>query len=227
MEYSVLLTVGGIILVDLLLSGDNAILIALASRNLPRAQQKKAILWGTAGAIGLRVIFAFVASLLVQVPLLKAAGGIMLLWIAVKLLIEEESNTAEHQAADCLRAAVKTIIVADGIMSLDNVLAVVALADGRIGMVIMGIAISIPFVMISSQWLLKMINRFPVIVYIGAAVLGYAAAGMLTSDLWLRDFFTGCAGAINIVLAVAVVVIGALVKIKKRKRMIKKNSCAE
>ena len=212
MDYTIILTVGGIVLVDLLLSGDNAILIALASRNLPKDQQKRAILWGTAGAIGLRIVFAFVAAQLVQSPLLKAAGGIALLWIAIKLLSGNDEEVPEHKAAASLRQAIRTIIIADGIMSLDNVLAVVALANGQLSLVIFGIAISIPFVMLSSQWLLKMINKFPVIIYIGTAVLGYAAAGMITGDDWLGSYLQRYSVLINITLTIAVVIIGHFMK---------------
>lgn len=212
MDFTVILTIGSIILADLLLSGDNAILIALASRNLPKAQQKKAICWGIAGAIVLRIVFAFVAALLVTIPLLKALGGVALIWIAVKLLAGNDEKVAEHKAADSLRQAVRTIIIADGIMSLDNVLAVVAIANGHIGMVIFGVVISIPFVMLSSRWLLRMINRFPIVIYLGGAVLGYAAAGMITGDLWLHGLFAGCEAAANGIIVILVLSAGYLVK---------------
>ena len=216
MDYTIILTVGGIVLADLLLSGDNAILIALASRNLPKEQQKQAILWGTIGAIALRLLFAVVASMLVTIPLIKAFGGLVLLWIAVKLIADDD-NHSEHAAAGSLKAAIKTIIIADGIMSLDNVLAVVALADGHIGLVVFGIAVSIPFVMLSSQWLLKMIARYPIIVYLGALVLGYAAAEMITSDLWLAEYLHSFAHVIDIILAVVVVISGWWLKRKNNK----------
>lgn len=212
MDFTVILTIGGIILADLLLSGDNAILIALASRNLPKIQQKKAICWGIAGAVVLRIVFAFVAALLVTIPLLKALGGVALIWIAVKLLAGNEEKVAEHKAATSLRQAVRTIIIADGIMSLDNVLAVVAIADGHIGMVIFGVVISIPFVMLSSQWLLRMINRFPIVIYLGGAVLGYAAAGMVTGDSWLHGLFSGHEAVANGIIAIFVLLAGYLVK---------------
>ncbi|MFA6075671.1 MAG: TerC family protein [Negativicutes bacterium] len=222
MDFTIILTVGSIVLVDLLLSGDNAILIALASRNLPKQQQKRAIFWGTAGAIGLRIVFAFVASQLVQIPLLKAAGGVALLWIAIKLLAGNDEEVPQHKAAESLRLAIRTIIIADGIMSLDNVLAVVALANGHLGLVIFGIAISIPFVMLSSQWLLKMINKFPLIIYVGAAVLGYAAAGMITGDDWLGVYLSNYCRIINISLTAAVVAAGHFLKKKEIKS---KNYC--
>ena len=216
MDFTILLQIGGIVLVDLLLSGDNAILIALASRNLPKKQQKQAILWGTGGAIALRIAFAFVASMLIQIPLLKAVGGLALIWIAIKLLAGGADEAPEHKAAESLRLAIRTIIIADAIMSLDNVLAVVALADGHLGLVILGIAISIPFVMLSSQWLLKMIDKFPAVIYLGGAVLGYAAANMITTDLWLKDYLYGYALGIDGLLTAFVLGVGYLLN---RRRM--------
>ena len=216
MDFTILLQIGGIVLVDLLLSGDNAILIALASRNLPKKQQKQAILWGTGGAICLRIAFAFVASMLIQIPLLKALGGLALIWIAIKLLAGGADEAPEHKAAENLRLAIRTIIIADAIMSLDNVLAVVALADGHLGLVILGIAISIPVVMLSSQWLLMMIDKFPAVIYLGGAVLGYAAANMITTDLWLKDYLYGYALGIDGLLTVFVLGVGYLLN---RRRM--------
>jgi YjbE family integral membrane protein len=195
-----ILTIGGIILVDLLLSGDNAILIALASRNLPKQKQAKAIIWGTAGAIALRIVLAFAAAFLVTLPGLRATGGLLLLWIAVRLLADNGNPHNEVAAASTLKKAIRTIIIADGIMSLDNVLAVVGLAGGNLLLIVFGIAVSIPFVMLSSGWLLKMIERYSVVIWIGGAVLIYAAAGMISGDLLLAPFLTTIRVPLNVAL---------------------------
>lgn len=172
-----------IIMIDLLLSGDNAVVIALACRNLPEAQRKKGILFGVGGAIGLRVLLTFFAVSLLALPYLKLVGALLLLWIGIKLILPENEHGEDNIKADTrLFGAVKTIIVADFVMSLDNVLGVAAAAKGNIGLLIFGLLISIPLIAWSSQLVLKLIDRFPVIIYAGGALLGYVAGEMLVSE---------------------------------------------
>jgi len=172
-----------IIMIDLLLSGDNAVVIALACRNLPAAQRNKGILFGVGGAIGLRVILTFFAVTLLALPYLKLIGALLLLWIGIKLILPEEERSAENIQADTrLLGAVKTIIIADFVMSLDNVLGVAAAAKGNVWLLVFGLLISIPMIAWSSQLVLKLIDRFPFIIYAGGALLGYVAGEMLIGE---------------------------------------------
>lgn len=172
-----------IIMIDLLLSGDNAVVIALACRNLPAAQRKKGILYGVGGAIGLRIVLTFFAVSLLSLPYLKLVGALLLLWIGVKLILpEEEHGEGNIKAETHLWGAVKTIIIADFVMSLDNVLGVAAAAKGNTYLLVFGLLISIPLIAWSSQLVLKLIDRFPVIIYAGGALLGYVAGEMLVSE---------------------------------------------
>lgn len=172
-----------IIMIDLLLSGDNAVVIALACRNLPEAQRKKGILYGVGGAIGLRIVLTLFAVSLLALPYLKLIGALLLLWIGIKLILPEEEHSAENIKADTrLLGAVKTIIVADFVMSLDNVLGVAAAAKGDLSLLVFGLLVSIPMIAWSSQLVLKLIDRFPFIIYAGGALLGYVAGEMLVSE---------------------------------------------
>lgn len=172
-----------IIMIDLLLSGDNAVVIALACRNLPEAQRKKGILFGVGGAIGLRVLLTFFAVGLLSLPYLKLFGALMLLWIGVKLILpEDEHDESSIQADTKLFGAVKTIIIADFVMSLDNVLGVAGAAHGNMVLLVFGLLISIPLIAWSSQLVLKLIDRFPFIIYGGGALLGYVAGEMLIGE---------------------------------------------
>jgi YjbE family integral membrane protein len=172
-----------IIVIDLLLSGDNAVVIALACRNLPPEQRKKGILFGVGGAIGLRVVLTFFAVSLLSLPYLKLIGALLLLWIGIKLIMPEEEHSADNIQADTrLLGAVKTIIIADFVMSLDNVLGVAAAAKGNVALLVFGLLISIPLIAWSSQLVLKMIDRLPFIIYAGGALLGYVAGEMLVSE---------------------------------------------
>jgi len=180
----------GIMMVNIVLSGDNAVVIALASRCLPPAQQKKAILWGSAGAIGLRVILTLVAVMLLQIPYLQFIGGLLLIWIAAKLLVED--NSCENiEASDSLWAAVKTIIIADIIMSLDNTLAIAAIAKGDWLLLILGLGISIPLIIFGSQLLVMVMARFPIIVYAGAGLIAWTAGEMIVRDQKIGPYITG------------------------------------
>jgi len=177
-----------IILIDLLLSGDNAVVIALACRNLPQAQRRKGILYGVGGAIGLRVVLTFFAVSLLALPYLKLIGALLLLWIGVKLILPEEEAHGEGniKAEANLWGAVKTIIIADFVMSLDNVLGVAAAAKGNLWLLAFGLVISIPMIAWSSQFILKLIDRYPVIIYGGGALLGYVAGEMLVTEAAMK-----------------------------------------
>jgi YjbE family integral membrane protein len=172
-----------IIAIDIMLGGDNAVVIALACRKLPPEQRKKGIFWGVVGAIGLRVVMVFFALQLLAVPYLKMAGGALLLWIGVKLLLPEQGEG--HDSIDggtTLMAAIKTIVVADAVMSLDNVIAVAGASHGSMVLVAFGILVSIPIVVWGSKLVLALMDRFPVVITFGAALLGWIAGGMMLTD---------------------------------------------
>ena len=175
-----------IIMIDLLLSGDNAVVIALACRNLPMEQRKKGIFYGVIGAIGLRVLLTFFAVNLLSLPYLKLVGALLLIWIGVKLILPEEEEHGEGniKADTHLWGAVKTIIIADFVMSLDNVLGVAAAAHGNAWLLVFGLLVSIPLIAWSSQLVLKLIDRFPIIIYAGGALLGYE---MLVSEALFKS----------------------------------------
>ena len=171
-----------IILIDILLGGDNAVVIALACRKLPDEQRKKGIFWGVAGAIGLRIVLIFFALQLLAIPWLKIVGALLLFWIGVKLLMPEEDAHGEVAAATNLAGAIKTIIVADAVMSLDNVIAVAGAANGSMLLVVFGILVSIPIVVWGSQLVLKLMDRYPIVITAGGALLGWIGGGMMVSD---------------------------------------------
>ncbi|MEW6274653.1 MAG: TerC family protein [Bacillota bacterium] len=214
-----------IIIINLILSGDNAVVIALASRNLPARQQKQAVFWGSGGAIGLRVILTIVAVLILRIPFLQAAGGILLVWIALKLLRDEESKE-EYESADNLWGAIKTIIFADFLMSLDNVLAVAGASKGNIPLLITGLAISIPIIVFGSQIILFFMKKFPIIVYVGAAVLGWTAGEMFVRDRQMTLYLHHLPGTfewlIPLVLTLFVVIVGYWLN-ARRKKLVAKN----
>ena len=170
-----------IMMVNIVLSGDNAVVIAMASRCLPPKQQKMAILWGSAGAIGLRVVLTLVAVVLLQIPYVQFVGGVLLVWIAAKLLLEEPQDECVEASAS-LWPAVKTIIVADIVMSLDNTLAIAAVANGDYVLLGLGLALSIPLIVFGSQLIVKIMDRFPVVVYAGAALIAWTAGEMMIRD---------------------------------------------
>jgi YjbE family integral membrane protein len=180
--------VGQIIMIDILLGGDNAVVIALACRKLPPAQRTKGILWGTAGAIILRVILIFFALTLLAIPFLKVVGALLLVWIGVKLLAPEHDDAHGNIAgSDKLWAAVKTVIIADLVMSVDNVIAIAGAAQGAGGdhqmpLVIFGLVVSIPIIVWGSQLVIKLMDRFPMIITAGGMLLGWIAGTMLISD---------------------------------------------
>ncbi|SDT37173.1 integral membrane protein, YjbE family [Paenibacillaceae bacterium GAS479] len=178
-----------IIFIDLMLAGDNAIVIALAARNLPKHQQKKAVIWGTFGAIAIRMVATLLVVYLLDVPWLHLAGGLLLVWIAYKLLVQEDSSHDNIKAGSTLGSAIWTIVIADAAMGIDNVLAVAGASHGNVWLVIIGLIISIPIVVWGSTLFIKLIEKFPWILYIGSAVLAYTAAKMITSEKKLADFF--------------------------------------
>ena len=182
------IAVGQIIMIDILLGGDNAVVIALACRKLPPAQRRKGILWGTAGAIVLRVILIFFALQLLAIPFLKLVGAILLVWIGIKLLLPEaEGGHASIEGSDRLWGAVKTVIVADLVMSVDNVIAIAGAAetaggDHTMPLVIFGLLVSIPIIVWGSQLVIKLMDRYPFIITLGAMLLGWIAGTMAVSD---------------------------------------------
>ena len=216
-----------IIMVNIVLSGDNAVVIAMAARNLPESKQKLAILYGGAFAIILRIVLTVVAVELLKISFLQFVGGLLLLWIAVKLLIDEEGDDAGHHAHDTLSAAVKTILVADLVMSLDNTLAIAALAKSDWTLLILGLLLSIPIIMLGSAIIIKLINRFPVIIYIGAGLIAYTAGKMIVADQaiqpYLPKFLIGNE-YLAIILTVAVTAYGWMYK--KREDRLPDNTAA-
>lgn len=176
-----------IIIIDLVLGGDNAIVIAMATRRLDKSIRNKAILWGVLGAIIIRILMTIFAVYLLQIPLLKFVGGLLLIWIAFKLLYDKDEHDEEIDAKDGLLAAVKTIIIADVVMGIDNVLAIAGAADGNILLLVIGLMISIPIIVFGSTIILKFIDRFPIIIYIGAGVIAYVAGNMIVTDLFMNE----------------------------------------
>ena len=179
-----------IVWIDLLLSGDNAVVIALACRSLPENRRRLGIWLGAGAAVGLRIIFALVVSYLLGVPYLKVIGGVLLFWIAIKLAVGEEEAHGNIEASDSLWKAVRTIAIADAVMSLDNVIAIAAASRGHAELFIFGLLLSIPLIIMGAQLLTSIIERFPILVWLGAALLGWIAAEMILGDIavlrWLQ-----------------------------------------
>ena len=180
-----------IILIDLVLAGDNAIVIALAARSLPPHLQRKAIAWGTVGAIVVRSVMTVGVVWLLKIPGLMLVGGLGLIWIAYKLLAEQGGGEHEGPIASTFWGAMKTIVVADALMGIDNVLGVAGAAQGSFDLVIIGLLISVPIVVFGSTMVLKLVERFPIIINIGAAVLAFTAAKMITSEQLLSRIYGG------------------------------------
>ncbi|MBM4192706.1 MAG: TerC family protein [Gammaproteobacteria bacterium] len=205
-------SVGQIIMIDILLGGDNAIVIALASRRLPEAQRKQAIFWGVLGAIALRVILIFFALQLLKIPFLKIVGGLLLLWIGIKLLLPQHEGDREIDASDHLLGAIKTIVIADAVMSLDNVIGIAGAAKGSLGLVVFGLIFSIPIIIWGSRFVLTLMDRFSVIVLFGAGLLGWIGGGMIADDVVLaphvNDFSIDAHYLSAVVGALVVAVLG-------------------
>jgi len=184
------ISVGQIILIDILLGGDNAVVIALACRRLPPELRAKGVMWGVVGAVVARIILIFFALQLLALPYLKAVGALLLLWIGVKLMLpEDEDGHGKLEGGTTLWSAVRTVIVADAVMSLDNVIAVAAAADGHLGLVVFGILVSVPIIVWGSKFVLMLIDRFPLVVMLGAALLGWIAGGMLVEDVAWKAWY--------------------------------------
>jgi YjbE family integral membrane protein len=207
---------GAIVVANILLSGDNAVVIAMAARSLPPGQQGKAIFWGSAAAIVLRIILTIAAVQVLQLPYLKIVGAIALLWIGVQLLVDSEDE-GEVTAEGTLGAAIRTILVADLVMSVDNVIAVAGAADRapeayRVPLLIAGLAMSIPLIIAGSTMLMKVMERWPIIITLGAGLLGYLAGQMLATDPALEHWFKANVPhaelAFGLVGALAVVAVG-------------------
>ena len=177
---------GQIIIIDILLGGDNAVVIALACRKLPPAQRTKGIIWGTAGAIILRVILIAFAMTLLQLPFLKVVGALLLVWIGIKLVAPDDEGHDNIEGSDKLFTAIKTIIVADLVMSVDNVIAIAGAAQSsgehQMLLIVLGLLISIPIIVWGSQFVIKLMERFPLIIVAGGMLLGWIAGGMLVTD---------------------------------------------
>ncbi len=200
-----------IIMIDILLGGDNAVVIALACRNLPGNRRMQGILWGTVGAIILRVILIFFAVSLLKLPALKLVGGALLLWIGVKLMLPEDEGHHNLDGGTTLMSAIRTIIIADFVMSLDNVIAIAGAAqraegDHQMALVIFGLLVSVPIIIWGSTLVLKLIDRFPIVVTFGAGLLGWIAGGMMITDVLMVKYF----GAPTLQLRYTAEVIGAL-----------------
>jgi len=221
LETEFLISLLQIIAIDILLGGDNAIVIALASRNLPEKQRNKAIFLGTGLAIVVRVVLTIVAVYLLNIPFLYLAGGILLIIIAYKLILEEDEEL-DVKAGKNLSDAVKTIVFADIAMGLDNVLAVAGAAHGNITLVVIGLLVSVPIIIWGSKTILHFMERFPVLIYIGAGVLAFTAAGMIIEEKMIHSFFEGndfLKYGIYIFLIVGVILAGVLTNsFKKRSK---------
>jgi len=176
-----------IIWINIILSGDNAVVIALAARSLPAHQQKQAVFIGSGAAVVLRIVLTVVAAKLLALPYLQIVGGLLLLWIGVQLLGDDEESEGESKQQGSMLTAVRTILIADLVMSLDNVIAVAAAAQGSMTLLILGLAISIPLVIFGSTLMIRLMERFPIIVVLGAALIGWVGGETIVSDVVLTD----------------------------------------
>ncbi|WP_108670975.1 TerC family protein [Peribacillus acanthi] len=212
MDQALVLNLLEIILINIVLSGDNAVVIALACRNLPEHYKNNAVLFGTLGAIVLRVLLTFVAVYLLTIPFLNFIGGLLLIWIAVNLLKDEDEEEIRGNAT--LLGAIKTIVIADIIMSLDNVVAVAGVAHGDIILIIIGLLISIPLIIWGSSFLMYIMDKFPIIIIIGAALLGYTAGEMMLKDQAVGQILANIHPNIHFIIPLAfaalVIIIGKL-----------------
>lgn len=218
-----LLALFSIVVIDLVLAGDNAILIGMAARNLERSQQKKVIWWGTAGAIIIRVLATFVVVWLLKIPGLMLAGGLILLWIAYKLLVEQKEHK-DIQAATSIWAAIRTIIVADAVMGLDNVLAIAGASHGNFVLIVIGLFISMPIVIWGSLLIVRLIDRFPWVLYLGSGILAYTAIKMIIGEPFVDSFFqdrTVWKYTVEAVMVISIVGYGKITNdIRSRKKTI-------
>ena len=206
-----------IIAIDIVLGGDNAVVIALASRRLPEQQRNRAIFWGVFGAIALRVILIFFALQLLQIHYLKIVGALLLLWIGVKMLKPEDGGEHDIDASTSLMGAIKTIIIADAVMSLDNVIAIAAASKDSLLLVVFGLVVSVPIIVWGSKLVLKLMDRWPFVIVGGAALLGWIAGGMAVHDAVIKDWVVANMPLLEwIGPAVGTVLVVALAKIVYR-----------
>jgi len=202
-----------IVLIDVLLGGDNAVVIAMVVKSLPPKQRRIGIAAGAGGAVVLRIIFTFFAAQLLQVRFIKFVGGLFILWIAVKMLMDAEPDPEGQPRAQTLWRAMWLILIADLTMSIDNILAVAAASKGHIGLLIFGLGLSIPFVIFTSSLLSRFMDRFPIVVYIGAAILGRVGGEMMITDPWMHKLLHPSQAleiGVQVFFTVAVVVAGKL-----------------
>ena len=196
-----------IIVINILLSGDNAVVIALACRNLPKAQRRLGIFWGVVGAVVLRVVLTFFAVQLLLLPYVQLVGAALLLWIGIKLVAEDEGDGPEIAASDRLVSAIKTVIIADLVMSLDNVIGVAAAAKGSLLLLVFGLVISIPLVVLGAQLIMKLIERLPWLVIAGGGLLGYIAGEIAASDTAVKPWIDEHAPSLHYIAPVVGVLI--------------------
>ncbi|MDF2723220.1 MAG: rane protein [Paenibacillus sp.] len=208
-----------IIVIDLVLAGDNAIVIGMAARNLPKEQQKKAVIWGTVGAVVIRAAATLAVVWLLAIPGLLLVGGLFLVWIALKLMTEEK-NHDNVKAGSSLGAAIRTIVIADAVMGIDNILAVAGAANHNFVLVIIGLAISVPIMVWGSTLVLKLIERFPVTLYIGAAVLALTSAKMIVDEKFIKEWIGEGAlkWTIVVVLVAIIMLVGTWIKRSKARK---------
>ena len=211
-----------IILIDILLAGDNAVVIALACRNLPPDLRKKGIFWGVFGAIALRVVLTGFAATLLTLPWLKIVGALALLWIGIKLLLPDHDTEHEIEGSTNLMGAIRTVIIADFVMSLDNVIGVAGAAKGNFMLLVFGLLVSIPLVVVGSRLILKLIDRFPVVIVFGGGLLGWIAGDLIATDpaigAWMKTLPSWTHYAFAIAGALFVVIVAALLKRRQQAR---------
>ena len=210
-----------IVVINLLLSGDNAVVIALACRNLPENQRRWGIIWGAAGAVALRIVLTFFAVALLKLPFLNLVGGVLLLWIGIKLISDDEEGEHEVKASDRLFLAIRTIIVADLVMSLDNVIGVAGAAKGSVVLIVFGLIVSVPLVIVGAQVFMKLIERFPFLVIAGGGLLGYVAGEMMVADTAVAEWIDAHAAWLHVgapILGIVLVVATARL-VQRRKRL--------
>ncbi|AMW99435.1 TerC family protein [Rummeliibacillus sp. G93] len=220
MEAEFIAKIVSIILLDIVLSGDNAVVIALACRNLAKNQRKKAILIGTGGAIGLRIVLTFIAVWLLQIPFVKVVGGLLLFYIAYDLIRSKEEDP-DIKSGNNLFAAVRTIIVADFVMSLDNVLAIAGVANGHNGLVALGLLVSIPLIIFGSQIIIKLMEKFPILIWIGGLLIAYTAGHMIVNDKYGHRLVEATTPLMNIIIPIISMVLLILVGLWTKKRQVR------
>jgi YjbE family integral membrane protein len=213
LDWAFFLGLVNIVIIDIILAGDNAVIIAMAVRSLPREQRRKGIIFGSGAAVLLRVVLTFFVSQLLAVNFIKFVGGALIAWIAVKLLVQGGGEQDHGKEASSLWQAIRLIVVADITMSLDNVLAVAGASQGNLFLLIFGLALSIPFVVFTSNLLSYLMDRYPIIIYLGAAILGRVAAEMMLGDPFVQQWWqppTWLRHGIEAACALGVIVVGKL-----------------